>query len=816
MSINIGGERRQECQPAGLIAYLSTPASPLVRVRMRLKPVSFILCLARLFASAQKAKATPQPLPASPSGWSATSGGSNNQVFTSQFTGKGLTVLDVLINRDLTPTGPCFIAYDVGASQLYLVTDAGGLQTAPASNSECSISLVSASASGTTFTLILSYTFTAAFANATGRGDKIVFASARDQSGTSAWIPIGVWRVWPPPNPPSPQYPVTSSVSTNSASQANQLLTAQYTKAPGTTFNGAWLLINSTLTAVSACYSAYGGNGYLYLLNDAGTAAVPGAIDLTNGSGGPLSNSQCTVSSATQSISGDQVTINANLIFSSSFMTIGGPKVAFGGVQASGISSDWQPVLLLFNGSSPGGAITLVSVNLVSKSGSNLSKWEPSTAAATVGSAWVTSWTELNDSITVSYVAPWNGATWGAATQIVTPFNQPTGDIYVAWDSFRSRFVLVAVSSPPRNVWFTYSTDQTGSSWIFPMSLALSSSQGNWDYPSVAVDASGNVIVGAVKRDNGDTQSLGFWAVVSSNGQSFPPNPNPVALPDGTDPRRGITSRIVATNNRFHAFVPHLLGDPYFVPTDVYRYESVDGVTWSGPSPVALNFGPVKNNSPQPHCGFLGCFPIFYAPLLQAKGFPNGLWTVAFPINNGSVNNTYICTSDRGCGIANSDLNNDQFLIDTSVSSDSAYWLAYLTYKDGPTVKTLAQRFIYFPPGQAAILGPNPPPVVMDPTSWKKVPQGENRCITDCYAAGDYIGIASNPSAASSGPYIQASANNNELFQSFVQDPPATSIKANFIPFPLGASLSSLVKPIPPQTYGRPPELRKPITSSKP
>src|SRR6185312_3933808 len=81
------------------------------------------------------------------------------------------------------------------------------------------------------------------------------------------------------------------------------------------------------------------------------------------------------------------------------------------------------------------------------------------------------------------------------------------------------------------------------------------------------------------------------------------------------------------------------------------------------------------------------------------------------------------------------------------------------------------------------------------PTSWFIGPVA-SKCPSLCFGAGDYGGIASNPYASASTPFVQQYGSNNALFQSFPVDPPdagnVPNFNANFISFPIGADLTYL------------------------
>jgi hypothetical protein len=386
------------------------------------------------------------------------------------------------------------------------------------------------------------------------------------------------------------------------------------------------------------------------------------------------------------------------------------------------------------------------------------------------------------------------------------------------WDPFCNRFVFVSKDVngfPNAQVWYGHSTDSTGTSWVFGNNQQpiFSSGAGNWDYPSIGVDASGRIIAGAVPiTSSGCPPDVsrcpdGYYTVVASGSSclsepTFTPSPTPVGNPPVNSVNTGAYSRVVATDNRFEAFVPTL--DPTVrTPMYIARYESVDGINWSADVTIGMGtFGPAFNNAPD---GSL--YNIYYAPLPTAQGYKNGLWAVAFQLDNGGYNNAAICTSDRGCGYINNPTN-DQFLVGTSVSGDSGYWLNYYTYNATPRHSPRKTVAIYFPYLQSGISADTNPAV--DPTSWSNT-QSKDRCNSACYAAGDFQTIASNPAAGAATPFVNSGVTGapNDIFSTFVYDPQGApnvpNYRPNFVPIPRGASAAGLARPVPPESYGLPP-----------
>ena len=385
-----------------------------------------------------------------------------------------------------------------------------------------------------------------------------------------------------------------------------------------------------------------------------------------------------------------------------------------------------------------------------------------------------------------SNVSSWNGA-WSSRYALYSPLGSGLDDLNLNYDSVRNRFVFAALdlTSPP-NVWYGYSTDATGTAWVVSgIAFPNTFSSAGWDYPSIGVDASGRIIVGAVSYVTSPCPPgvpncpNGYYATLSTNGSNFS---SPALVSPGTKPGYGAGSRVVATNNLFHAFVPTL--NSSFLPTAVGRYQSSDGTSWPVRYPVATFVAP-SNNSPA------GTTQIYYATLLAAQGYTNGLWVTAFQINNGGFNNAYMCTSNRGCGIVNS-YGSDQFLVGASVSGDSGFWVSYYTYSSAPRTLPLSTQAIYYAPGKAGVGATTNTGI--QPTSWY---YSANRCPGEyCYGAGDFQTVASNPYASASTPFIKQSSDPDDLFQSFVEDPQESPGTGSFVPntiwFPLGADVSYL------------------------
>jgi hypothetical protein len=265
------------------------------------------------------------------------SGSGSTQTFTFTFTDAlgyaDLYVLDVLVSTFLDGQTACYFALaPTGATTgyLYLVDDGGDGGYAPGSpmplpsnlssqNSQCTLNGTgsSISSSGTTLTLTLSISFSPSFA-----GNKAFYMAARSRTQNSGWTALGTWNV---PGA-APIGPAVGGVSPARSTSLGQTYTFTFTDSNG--FADLFvldILTNSFLDGISACYIAYvpttPTNGYVYLVDDAGDGGyVPGSpVGLSSGS--VLQNSQCAINTAgsSASASGNTVTLNLALTFTSGF-----------------------------------------------------------------------------------------------------------------------------------------------------------------------------------------------------------------------------------------------------------------------------------------------------------------------------------------------------------------------------------------------------------------------------------------------------------------------------------------------------------------
>jgi len=117
---------------------------------------------------------------------------------------------------------------------------------------------------------------------------------------------------------------------------------ATYADPNGTSFlTLLYLLVNSSVTGVNGCFVYYNPwTNLLYLKNDTNTAWQSPA--LTPGATGSVSNSQCTLNGASSSVSvsGDDLTLDLALTFSSSSFT-GAKNVYMAAEGVVGGSTGW-------------------------------------------------------------------------------------------------------------------------------------------------------------------------------------------------------------------------------------------------------------------------------------------------------------------------------------------------------------------------------------------------------------------------------------------------------------------------------------------
>jgi hypothetical protein len=245
------------------------------------------------------------------------------------------------IGAALSATGSCYFYYARGSNALYLATDAGAWQgpltvgsAGTLDNSQCTVNAgtSSVSASGNTLTLSLALTFTAGFA-----GAKNIYMEVRNATQDSGWSVHGSWTVSSGGESASPPAPV--SVTPNTGSGSPETFAFEFSDGNGAAdIASAQIDISAQLSATNACYLYYSrASNALYLANNAGAWQGP----VTVGGTGDLANSQCTVNTATSSVSmsGNTLTLNLALSFTGAFA---GAKNIYMEVRNATVDSGWS------------------------------------------------------------------------------------------------------------------------------------------------------------------------------------------------------------------------------------------------------------------------------------------------------------------------------------------------------------------------------------------------------------------------------------------------------------------------------------------
>jgi hypothetical protein len=272
------------------------------------------------FRIASLLPSAPGVLPVTPRSGEATS-----QSFEFEFNAAGgyrdLTVVNVLLNEYLDGRQACYLAYVRPLNLLYLANDAGDALlpalelngAGSVSNSQCTINGAgsSVSAAGHSLKLTLNMSFHSAFA-----GRKAWYLAARDSAeNSSGWQASGTWAVPPVPG----TYPSVEPMAPARGRGASAEFTFRFRHhASWQNLSVVNMLLNDFLDGRHACYLAYARtNNTLYLVNDEGTALLPGlAVSGT----GALSNSQCAISNPTVTGSGDTMEVRMTITFAEGFV----------------------------------------------------------------------------------------------------------------------------------------------------------------------------------------------------------------------------------------------------------------------------------------------------------------------------------------------------------------------------------------------------------------------------------------------------------------------------------------------------------------
>ena len=227
----------------------------------------------------------------------------------------------VLFNASVSAGSACYVTYSPATNQMFLYTDAGTStsaavtpgSSATTSNSQCTLNGAgsSFSTSGNNLTLNVSLTFSSAFA-----GTKNVYMYATGNLGTTVgWTQKGTWTR------ATSSAPTLVSLTPSSGSGTSQTFSMVYSDPNGVPdLKTTRVMFNTSVSAGSACYVTYSpATNQMFLYTDAGTST---SAAITPGSSATASNSQCTLNGTGSSFStsGNNLTLNASLTFSSTFV----------------------------------------------------------------------------------------------------------------------------------------------------------------------------------------------------------------------------------------------------------------------------------------------------------------------------------------------------------------------------------------------------------------------------------------------------------------------------------------------------------------
>ncbi|MGB6943685.1 MAG: SBBP repeat-containing protein [Bryobacteraceae bacterium] len=235
-------------------------------------------------------------------------------VFSDSAGAADINSAQIIINSSTAETNSCFFYfYASGSNILYLANNAGTLQsslpvgaTGTLQNSQCSVNVGASSVtlSGTTLTLNLALSFTAAFA-----GSKNIYMYVQNATVASSLTQEGTWTV------PGAAGPVPVSVTPNSGSGASQTFAFVFSDPAGAAdINSAQIVINSSTAKTNSCYLYLyaSGSNILYLATNAGALQSSLAV----GAAGTLQNSQCSVNVGASSVSSSGTTFTLKLALS--------------------------------------------------------------------------------------------------------------------------------------------------------------------------------------------------------------------------------------------------------------------------------------------------------------------------------------------------------------------------------------------------------------------------------------------------------------------------------------------------------------------
>src|SRR5258705_1803147 len=233
----------------------------------------------------------------------------------------------------------CMAYWDKTTNQINLINDSGTAWISmplggggSLQNSSCTIAMgsTSVSTSGNTLALNLALTFAPGYA-----GTKNIYMYGADASLNSGWQTRGTWTV-------TSSTPVTAdSVTPNAGSGSPQAFAFRFSDpGGGVNLTQTWVWFNATFasSAPNACMVYHDkATNQVYLINDAGTAWLPGTL----GTSATLQNTSCVIALASSSISisGNTLTLTLATTFKPAFT---GTKNIYMYVADGSQDSGWQ------------------------------------------------------------------------------------------------------------------------------------------------------------------------------------------------------------------------------------------------------------------------------------------------------------------------------------------------------------------------------------------------------------------------------------------------------------------------------------------
>lgn len=413
--------------------------------------------------------------------------------------------------------------------------------------------------------------------------------------------------------------------------------------------------------------------------------------------------------------------------------------------------------------------------------------WELSVAAASPRTWYAAGGHDIANGNT-PYLGFWAGR-W-----ISAPISPGGLDVNVLWDGARSRFVFVylvpsSIDPTRENVYFGYlntanlpteatDPDPPGNPWVVCPTPAMEhgsvAGSSSWDYPSLAIDSDGRIMIAAHAVAPGS--EIGFYSILSGDLTAPCPTWHTAKLIRQTDFEGSqIGSRIVAVQNRFMAFVSRK--GPTLSRLDRFEYSGngQDG-SWPTQGTPMVNLTSGAGLPGELYRQPPGNPAVFYGTNIAVAGsLTEDRWVAAYQqkntFNSVVLTTVYICTNlgpcqraDRGTPTA------DQFLPSVAIdptNSSAAFWVSYFTF---PTflspvlnLNILHRTFAMNPPAPNQTEGEpvaflsasvsnvgTTVPMQIDPAGWANLPatpQFVFRCqnATPCYGLGDYniVGSAS-------------------------------------------------------------------------